>query len=143
VLTLPSERYVAAVLNAEAAPSEPAESLHALAILARTYALNGSHFTAAPGHLAAELCDSTECQAMRLEPASAAIDDAAQRDRGRDVVVWEPTARRSFFSQNCGGMTEDAAAVWPKLRGVPYLRSHADPYCIRRDSGRPGTRRFR
>ena len=133
VLTLPSERYVAAVLNAEAAPSEPAESLHALAILARTYALNGSHFTAAPGHLAAELCDSTECQAMRLEPASAAIEDAASATAGE--TLWFGSRRaEAFFSQNCGGLTEDAGAVWPNLRGVPYLRSHADPYCIRRDT---------
>ncbi|MGA1982980.1 MAG: SpoIID/LytB domain-containing protein [Acidobacteriaceae bacterium] len=133
VLTLPSERYVAAVLNAEAAPGEPAESLRALAILARTYALNGSHFTAAPGHLAAELCDSTECQAMRLETPSAAIEDATNATAGE--TLWFGSRRAEvFFSQNCGGLTEDAGAVWPKLRGVPYLRSHADPYCIRRDT---------
>ncbi len=39
-----------------------------------------------------------------------------------------------FFSQNCGGLTEDAGAVWPNLRGTPYLRSHADPYCLLRDT---------
>jgi stage II sporulation protein D len=133
VLTLPSERYVAAVLNAEAAPGEPAQSLRALAILARTYALNGSHYTATPGHLAAELCDSTECQAMRLEVPSPAIDDATRATAGE--TLWSGAGRAEvFFSQNCGGITEDAAAVWPKLRGLPYLRSHVDPYCIRRDS---------
>lgn len=133
VLTLPSERYVAAVLNAEAAPTEPPESLRALAILARTYALNGSHFTAAPGHLAAELCDSTECQAMRLDPAPAAIDDATRATAGE--TLWFGGHRAEvFFSQNCGGLTEDAGAVWPRLTGVPYLRSHADPYCVRRDT---------
>jgi stage II sporulation protein D len=130
VLTLPSERYVAAVLNAEAAPGEPAESLRALAILARTYALNGSHFTAAPGHLAVELCDSTECQAMRLEAASEAIEEATDETAGE--TLWFGSHRAEvFFSQNCGGLTEDAGAVWPKLRGVPYLLSHADPYCAR------------
>ncbi len=133
VLTIPSERYVAAVLNAEAAPGEPAESLRALAILARTYALNGNHFAAAPGHLAAELCDSTECQAMRLEPVPAAIEDATNATAGE--TLWFGNGRaEAFFSQNCGGLTEDAGAVWPKLRGVPYLRSHADPYCVRRDT---------
>jgi stage II sporulation protein D len=132
VLTLPSERYVAAVLNAEAAPDEPAESLRALAILVRTYALNGSHFAAAPGHLAADLCDSTECQAMRLEPASAAIQNAANATAGE--TLWFRGRRAEvFFSQNCGGLTEDAGAVWPNLGSVPYLRSHADPYCTRRN----------
>ncbi len=66
VLTMPSERYVAAVLNAEAAVGEPRESLRAMAILARTYALNGRHYSAHPGHLRADLCDSTELPVMRL-----------------------------------------------------------------------------
>ena len=133
VLTLPSERYVAAVLNAEAAAGEPVQSLRALAILARTYALNGSHYSAAPGHLTAELCDSTECQAMLPGSVSQAIEDAAQATAGETLLFG---ARRAevFFSQNCGGSTEDAGAVWPNLRGVPYLRSHADPYCVRRNS---------
>lgn len=133
VLTLPSEHYVAAVLNAEAAPSEPAESLRALAILARTYALNGSHFTPQPGHLAAELCDSTQCQAMLTGPVLPAIEDATRATAGE--TSWFGNHRAEvFFSQNCGGLTEDAGAVWPRLRGVPYLRSHADPYCVRRDT---------
>ncbi len=38
VLTLPSERYVAAVLNAEADAGEPVASMQALAIIVRTYA---------------------------------------------------------------------------------------------------------
>jgi stage II sporulation protein D len=133
VLTLPSERYVAAVLNAEAAPNEPEQSLRALAILARTYALNGSHYTSVPGHLAAELCDSTECQAMRLETPPPAVDDAVRATAGE--TLWFGARRaEAFFTQNCGGVTEDAAAVWPKLGSVSYLRSHADPYCLRRDS---------
>src|ERR1039458_3612909 len=107
--------------------------ISALAILARTYALNGSHYTAAPGRLAAELCDSTECQAMRLEAPPPAIDDATRATAGE--TLWFSAGRAEvFFSQNCGGITEDAGVVWPKLRGLPYLRSHADPYCLRRDS---------
>ena len=133
VLTLPSERYVAAVLNAEAARNEPAQSLRALAILARTYALNGTHFTAGPGHLPADLCDSTQCQAMQFGPVSPAITDATQSTAGE--TLWLAAHRAEvFFSQSCGGTTEDAGAVWPRLRGVPYLSSHADPYCFRRDT---------
>jgi stage II sporulation protein D len=133
VLTLPSERYVAAVLSAEAATGEPAESLRALAILARTYALNGSHYSAQAGQLAADLCDSTQCQAMALGPASPAVE-AAVRDTVGETLWFGGRRAEVFFSQSCGGTTEDAGAVWPKLTGVSYLRSHADPYCIRRDS---------
>lgn len=133
VLTLPSERYVAAVLNAEAAASEPLESLRALAIVVRTYALNGRHYAAAAGHLAAQLCDSTQCQAMRLAPSSAPVEDAVQSTAGE--TLWFGGQRaEAYFSQSCGGTTEDAGAVWPALRGTAYLRSHADPYCLRRDS---------
>ena len=132
VLTLASERYVEAVLTAEAAAGEPAESLRALTILARTYALRGRHFSAARGHLRAELCDSTECQAMRLGATPAAVEEATRITAGE--TLWSGGERAEvFFSQNCGGMTEDAGAVWPALRGVSYLRSHADPYCVRRD----------
>lgn len=130
VLVLPSERYVEAVLNAEAGPGEKAESLRALAIVVRTYALNGRHYSAGPGHLAADLCDSTECQAMRLGPVSQAVSDAVVATTGE--TLWSGAARaEAFFSQNCGGVTEDAGAVWPRLSGAPYLRSHPDAHCAR------------
>jgi stage II sporulation protein D len=133
VLTLPSERYVAAVLNAEAAPDEPAASLQALAIVARTYALNGTHYKAARSHLLAELCDSTQCEAMRLEKSSAAVDDAVRATAGE--TLWFRGQRAEvFFSEHCGGTTEDASAVWPQQTALPYLASHADPYCVRRET---------
>jgi stage II sporulation protein D len=131
VLVLPSERYVAAVLRAEAAANEPVESLRALAIVARTYVLNGSHYTPQAGHLQAEVCDSSECQAMTLGAASPAIEDAVRATAGE--TLWFGGRRAEvFFSQSCGGTTEDANAVWPTLGSVPYLRSRSDPYCLRR-----------
>jgi stage II sporulation protein D len=134
VLTLPSERYVAAVLNAEASPNEPVQSLQALAILARTYALNGKHYMAQAGHFAADLCDSTECEAMLLQSSSQNVNDAVRSTAGE--TLWFGTRRAEvFFSQDCGGTTEDAASVWPSLRGRVYLQSHADPFCVRRDRG--------
>ena len=133
VLTLPSERYVAAVLNAEAAPNELAQSLQALAIVARTYALNGNHFTPQSAQLPADLCDSTQCQAMRLGPVSPAIEQAVQATAGE--TLWFGARRAEvFFSQSCGGLTEDGGVVWPNLYGLPYLQSHRDPYCLRRDT---------
>jgi stage II sporulation protein D len=133
VLTLPSERYVAAVLNAETVRDEAPEALQAMAIVARTYALNGRHFSAAAGHLSADLCDSTECQAMRLGAVSSSIEDAVLATAGE--TLWFGGSRaKVFFSEHCGGVTEDAAVLWPRLHGVAYLQSHADPYCLRRGS---------
>jgi stage II sporulation protein D len=131
ILTMPSERYVAAVLNAEASANEPRESLRALAVLVRTYALNGRHYNPGPGHLAADLCDSTQCQAIRLTPPSQAVEDAVAFTTGE--TLWFGDRRAEvFFSQHCGGMTEDASAAWPGHPAVPYLRSHPDLYCLKR-----------
>lgn len=133
VLTLPSERYVAAVVGAEAGKGEPSESLRVMAILARTYALNGSHFRAQPGHLTAELCDSTQCEVMGSGAVSAAVAEAARATAG-ETLWFEGRRAEVYFSQSCGGLTEEAGEVWPSMRGLSYLRSHADPYCLRRGS---------
>jgi stage II sporulation protein D len=72
---------------------------------------------------------------MRPGRVSPAIEDATQATAGE--TLWFRSHRaEAFFSQNCGGLTEDAGAAWPKLNGVPYLRSHADTYCVRRDTAR-------
>ena len=131
ILTMPSERYVAAVLNAEANAAEPAASLQALAIVVRTYALNGRHYKPASGHLAADLCDSTQCQAMHFGPISQRIDDAVRQTAGETLWFHRKHAE-VYFSENCGGLTEDVSAAWPALRGASYLNSHRDPYCLRR-----------
>jgi len=110
VLTLPSEHYVAAVLNAEATADEPAESLAALAIVARTYALNGNHYSAQAGHLPAELCDSTQCQAMLPGQVPQRIKDATQSTAG-ETLWFQGRRAEAFFSQSCGGVTEEADAI--------------------------------
>jgi len=130
VLTIPSEHYVAAVLAAEAAADEPPESLQALAIVARTYAVNGKHFSAQPGHLSAALCDSTQCQAIQFGAVSEKVADAVRATAGE--TLWYGARRAEvLYSENCGGMTEEAGALWPALAETHYLKSHPDPYCIR------------
>jgi len=132
VLSLPSERYVASVVAAEGSPSEKPQALEALAIVARTYALNGRHWKPRTGHLPAELCDSTQCQAMRLGRISTSIETAVRSSAGE--TMWFRGRRAEvFFSQHCGGETEAAGAVWPTLRNAKYLAAHADTFCVRRD----------
>lgn len=132
VLTLPSERYVAAVVQGEASPGEKQQALEALAIVARTYALNGRHWKPRTGHLPAELCDSTQCMAMRLGRVPAAMEIAVRNTAGE--TIWFRGRRAEvFFSQHCGGETESAAAVWPTLRGATYLAAHPDAFCVRKD----------
>jgi stage II sporulation protein D len=128
-LKFPSERYVAAVLSAEADPDEPAASLEALAIAARTFALTNLHRHQKGGF---DLCDSTHCQALRLGPLRPAIAEAVRNTAG--ISLWNGGHRASiYYTQHCGGISEAGSAAWPDEHGS-YLSSHADPYCLRRSS---------
>src|ERR1700733_2524544 len=128
-LKFPSERYVAAVLSAEADPDEPAASLEALAIAARTFALTNLHRHQKGGF---DLCDSTHCQALRLGPVRPAIAEAVRNTAG--ISLWNGSHRASiYYTQHCGGISEAVSAAWPDEH-ASYLSSHADPYCLRRSS---------
>jgi len=125
-LTLPSERYVMAVLASEASPEEPASSLQALAIVIRSFALTHLNRHAAEGF---DLCDSTHCQALKLIPVSDSLRRAVEQTAGE--TIWMHGQRATaYFTQNCGGVTEDAAQIWG---GAPrsWLITHPDPYCQR------------
>ena len=126
-LTISTERYVMAVLNGEASPDEPFESLKAMAIVARTFALLNAHRHAAEGF---DLCDSTHCQALRFGSVRSEIEQAVLATTGE--TLWYRAHRaETYATQHCGGEAEDATSVWPNLH-APYLHSHPDPYCLRR-----------
>ena len=132
MVTLPSERYVAAVLNAEAANGEPGQSLRALAILARTYALNGSHFAAAPGHLAAELCDSTDARRCGLNPRPMSWMMRPELPRARpcgSVDALQSLLQPELWGPNrrCWG-----SVAKPAWNTVPA--ESRCPYCLLRDT---------
>lgn len=127
LLTTPSERYVMAVLASEASPGEPAESLKALAVVVRSFALGNARRHGGKG-----LCDSTHCQAARFRSPSPAVAEAVRATAGE--TIWFGSHRvAGYFSQNCGGRTEDAAVVWGG-GSKPWLPSHADPFCQRSPS---------
>jgi stage II sporulation protein D len=126
LLTMPSERYVAAALNGEAAKDEPLESLKAMAVAMRTFALENSRRHSGEGF---SLCDSTHCQALRIGAARDEVERAVRETAGE--TLWFNQRRASvYYSQNCGGTTEDVSNVWPSVRAT-YLTSHPDPYCLR------------
>ncbi len=129
LITVPSERYVAAALNGEAAPDELPASLKAMAVAARTFALvnRSRHQKENFG-----LCDSTHCQALRFGPSRPEVERAVQETAGESLWFGDRQAH-IYYTQNCGGVTEDAANEWPGEQAA-YLRSHPDPYCIRRPS---------
>jgi stage II sporulation protein D len=51
-------------------------------------------------------------------------------------TLWFGSHRAQvFYTQHCGGMTEDAQSLW-QGENLPYLKSHPDPYCLRRQPAR-------
>jgi stage II sporulation protein D len=125
---LPVERYVELVVAAESGTADSMESLKALAVVARSFALAPTH-----GHTAFDVCDSTHCQWVHWHVTREA-HAAALATAGESLWVHGKRAE-AYFHQNCGGRTASAAEVWPKgqaERGL--LASRPDPYCQRAGS---------
>lgn len=127
LLAIPSERYVALALNGEAAADEPQASLAAMAIVMRTFAAINAGRHSAEGF---DLCDSTHCQVLRFGKIRPEVEQAVLETSG-ETLWFGPQQAKVFFHQHCGGKTEDAQGAWPDVH-EPYLRAHADPYCLRR-----------
>ncbi len=121
------ERYVESVLAAEAGANDPTESLKALAVTARSFAAAASQ-----RHEGAALCDTTHCQAMRLEPVPQPLQDAVWTTSGE--TLWFGNRQvPAYFSEHCGGFTEDASSAWGGQH-LPWLTAHLDAWCARMPS---------
>lgn len=125
-LKMPLEQYVAAVLAGEAAGFKSDEALKAMAVAARTYAVHFGSRHKAEGF---DFCDTTHCQDVRLGLKSARIEAAVAATQG-GLLWYEGRPAATYYHRNCGGETEDAAALDPDLH-APYLRQHQDVYCPR------------
>jgi stage II sporulation protein D len=126
VVEMPLERYVAAVLAGEGGVLQSEAALQALAVAARTYAvrLKGRH--ASEGY---DFCDTTHCQRIEPNGITPRLESMAAESAG-ELLWFQGKPAFTPYSQDCGGRTEDAGAVWPEL-AAPYLTSHADPNCLR------------
>jgi len=97
------------------------EALKAMAVAARTYAirLRGRHSSENY-----DFCETTHCQ--RYDPANLTnhIQSLAQQTAG-ELLWYEGKPAFTPYTRDCGGRTEDAAAVWPDL-AAPYLKAHDD-----------------
>jgi stage II sporulation protein D len=149
-VTLPLESYVERVVASESGASDTPESLKALAIVVRSFALHQSH-----GHADYDLCDSTHCQLLhwggKSQPDSAKISRAPSfpffsTERVGDQsahaatlatageTLWFHSQRaEAWFHQNCGGRTASPQEVWPGnglgRKSMPWLASRIDSYC--------------
>jgi stage II sporulation protein D len=131
-VSLPLERYVERVVASESGPTETVESLKALAIVVRSYALHERH-----GHPDYDLCDSTHCQLLHWHdtPQRSPAAHAATLATAGETLWFHGGRALAYFSKDCGGRTASPAEVWPRMRAAPYLDSHPDGYCSGEGSG--------
>lgn len=129
VIEMPLEKYVAAVLAGESSSFRYDEALKAMAVAARSY---GLHLRGRHAKEGFDLCATTHCQ--RVDPAAVTprLEALAAATAG-EVLWYQGKPVFACYSRNCGGVTEDAAAVWSD-QGAVFLRSHPDPYCTRQGS---------
>jgi stage II sporulation protein D len=128
-VTLPVESYVERVVESESGGADTSESLKALAIVVRSFALHQAH-----GHADYDLCDSTHCQLLHWggSPGRTAAAHAATLATGGETLWFHGQRAAAWFHQNCGGRTAAAEEVWPgrgERTPTPWLVSRVDPYC--------------
>ena len=129
-VTLPVESYVERVVASESGAADGAESIKALAIVVRSFALHQAH-----GHADYDLCDSTHCQLLHWGGNSGrqAAAHAATLATAGETLWFHGRRAEAWFHQNCGGRTASPAEVWPGSgtgkKAMPWLVSRADNYC--------------
>jgi stage II sporulation protein D len=122
---IPVEDYVAAVLAGESGDFRNDESLKAMAVVVRTYA---THFRGQHASEGFDFCDTTHCQVPSWAGITPRLNVAMELTRG-EILVLHGAAISAFYHQNCGGSLAASNEVWPSV-AEPYLRRHADPYCV-------------
>jgi stage II sporulation protein D len=133
-VTLPIETYVERVVASESGPADTPESLKALAIVVRSFALHQSH-----GHADYDLCDSTHCQFIRWDSSAGRhpAAHAATLATAGETLWFHGRRAAAWFHQNCGGRTASPVEVWANAAEgrelvhspMPWLASRFDPYC--------------
>lgn len=134
-VTLPVETYVERVVASESGTADGPESMKALAIVVRSFALHQAH-----GHAGYDLCDSTHCQLLHWSGAwnersgsQRAAAHAATLATAGETLWFHGRRAAAWFNQNCGGKSASPAEAWPSTAAthgaMPWLVSRADPYC--------------
>ena len=132
VVTMPVESYVERVVASESGAADSAESLKALAIVVRSFALHETH-----GHADYDLCDSTHCQLLHWgsNGERGAQAHAATLATSGETLWFHGQRALAYFGKDCGGHTASPAEIWPHAKPVSYLPSQLDRFCTG-DGGR-------
>jgi stage II sporulation protein D len=126
VVTLPVESYVERVVASESGATDSVESVKALAIVVRSFALHEAH-----GHADYDLCDSTHCQLLHWggNGDRGAQAHAATLATGGETLWFHEQRALAYFGKDCGGHTASPVEIWPHAKPVSYLPSQPDRFC--------------
>jgi len=121
---LPLEEYIAGTVRAEAPERWPAESLRALAVVARTFAVFHQQKNAGrPYHLVAG--NQHQNFAGRIAEDSPAWD--AVRATAGQVLTWQGAIFPAFYHSDSGGYTEPPQSIFSG-EGIPPLPGVRDEF---------------
>lgn len=123
-VTLPLEEYVEAVLAAESGDFQNDESMKAMAVAVRTYAVRFEGQHEKDGF---DFCDTTHCQAIGWRRKNDRIRDTVHATQG-EILQYRGVTAATYYHANCGGKTAAAKEVWPSVSAA-YLTVHADGFC--------------
>ena len=125
---MPMDEYIAGVLAGETGNFKSDETLKAMAVTARTYAMHFGRRHALDGF---DFCDSTHCQNLRLSDITPRLRKIAESTAG-EVLWYDGEAAATYYHANCGGTTEDGRYILGNdEQRAPYLKQHSDAYCVR------------
>jgi peptidoglycan hydrolase-like amidase len=119
-ITVPLEEYVSGVLAGESVGFRSAQSLAAMAVAARTYAIRYQGRHKSDGY---DFCDTTHCQDLRISSISERLRQAAESTEGE--LLWFEGAPASSFCSS-------------QRRRRRYRRIHSPPRCSRSDRSTAG-----
>lgn len=118
------EKYVSAVVEAEAGPNRHPEFYRAQALIVRTYIYANLHRHSDEGF---NLCDGVHCQAYKGRSESDRIFQATNDTRDLIIVDAQRKPIAAAFHANCGGHTANSEDVW--VAAMPYLVGVPDRFC--------------
>jgi stage II sporulation protein D len=118
------EEYVAGVLAGEANVFRSPESLKAMAVAVRTFAVRNRGRHKSEGF---DFCDTTHCQDFRQAGINERLRTAA-RDTAGELLWYRGAPAATYYTKHCGGFRESSERVWPDVV-APYLKAQADGNC--------------
>lgn len=117
------DQYLAGVIPSEVPFTFPPESLKAMAVVARTYALShlGRHKTEG-----FDVCSEVHCQVYRGLAQEHPNTSRAILETGGELLQFNGKPADATFHACCGGHGIDVQSCWPGAAAQPYLAGTYD-----------------